>query len=326
MNSFSFTCSQCHKRVTVPVQAAGMQIRCPACKSGLTVPTAPTAPKGPAATPTRPRAAKRVPPVSPVHALYGVIGVQVLVVFGLLIVSATRTPSVQQGGVTAAPRREASPAQLSATRKGARGQLTTEEVFALCSPAAITVVAEKASGSTQGSGFFVREDGILLTNHHVIDGADALYVQTAKDQLLKATILGFRSEIDVAVLQVRGKAFPIIQLGDSDSVAIGSSAVAIGTPEDMGLAQSITQGIISGRRLFCTIPCFQTSVLINHGNSGGPLLDLSGRAIGITTAGLGTALITAQGNIGSDIQGINFAVEINEAKKLLRDLSVRLTR
>jgi S1-C subfamily serine protease len=124
--------------------------------------------------------------------------------------------------------------------------------------------------------------------------------------------------MDLALIKVSRGGHPSIRLADSDAVEVGSSVFAIGTPQVLGLAQSITEGIISGRRLVAGIPCYQTSALINHGNSGGPLLNTRGEAIGIATFVMGTAVVTPSGNIGSDIQGINFAVESNMARELLK--------
>jgi hypothetical protein len=165
----------------------------------------------------------------------------------------------------------------------------------------------------------------LLTNYHVVKGAKDLIVVTEDEQHLKARIEAMWPKMDLALLSVTGAAFAVIPLGDSDAVAIGESVVAIGTPEDPALAQSITQGIISGRRLFGEIPCFQTSVLINHGNSGGPLVDEQGKAVGITSAGLGTLFQTEEGeSVGSGTQGINFAIEINIARNFLTQQGIAL--
>ena len=105
---------------------------------------------------------------------------------------------------------------------------------------------------------------------------------------------------------------------DSDKVGAGAYAATIGSPK--GNLLKFTHGDISGTEIFRKNNCFQISVLINHGNSGGPLLDQMGQVIGITTFGEGTAAVLRNGkSIGSDIQGINYAIKINEAKKFLKD-------
>jgi S1-C subfamily serine protease len=195
--------------------------------------------------------------------------------------------------------------------------LTAQEIYRNCAPATVSIVGD-VSGSTQlGSGFFVSSDGYLLTNHHVVKDALRVYIFTQDGTRIRALVKDSWPAMDLALLKVVGTSHPVISLADSDAVEIGASVVAIGTPQDLGLAQSITQGIISGRRLVVGVPCYQTSALINHGNSGGPLLNMRGEAVGIATFVMGTALVTPQGNIGSDVQGINFAVEINLARDFL---------
>jgi len=202
------------------------------------------------------------------------------------------------------------------------GMLTTEEIYRICAPATVSIVGDEASAQHLGSGFFVSADGYLLTNHHVVESARRIHVIAKDGTRRKARIIDSWPTMDLALLKVQVADQKPIPLANSDAVQIGSSVVAIGTPQDLELAQSITEGIVSGRRLVAGIPCYQTSALINHGNSGGPLLNMQGEAIGIATFVMGTALVTPRGNIGSDIQGINFAVEINLAKDLLRQNGV----
>jgi len=201
---------------------------------------------------------------------------------------------------------------------GPRDVITAEEIYRSYAPATVSIVGDVAGNEHLGSGFLVSANGYLLTNYHVVQNAAKVHVFTADGTKLKATLVDGRPAMDLALLKVPGVNHACIPLGDSDAVEIGSSVVAIGTPQDLELAQSITQGIISGRRLVGNIPCYQTSTLINHGNSGGPILNMKGEAIGVATFVMGTALVTPQGNIGSDIQGINFAVEINLAREMLR--------
>src|SRR5205807_2303437 len=122
---------------------------------------------------------------------------------------------------------------------------------------------------------------------------------------------------DVALLHTNIKDNPILELGDSKAVMTGAHVSAIGTPK--GLPQSFTTGTISNTdRVWEGNQCFQINVLINHGNSGGPLLDDTGHVIGINTAGEGTlGILRSSGvRVGSDIQGINYAIKINVAKAL----------
>jgi len=209
--------------------------------------------------------------------------------------------------------------KLSGTAAQAPDQrMDAESVFKKCAPATVSILSGQEYGAGLGSGFIITRDGYLLTNYHVIEESSVLMVLTADKRRFEVKVVDTMPDYDLALLKIDGTGFSFIRLGHSDKIDVGAPVVAIGTPKDLTLAQSITQGIISGKRVYAGIPSFQTSVLINHGNSGGPLLDMTGKAIGITSAGLGTALVTRDGNIGSDIQGINFAIMIDEVRPLLQ--------
>lgn len=194
-------------------------------------------------------------------------------------------------------------------------KLTDQEVFKRCSPACVTVLGE----SGLGSGFFVKKGGYVLTNHHVVQGATNIRIRTAAKKEYVAKVVQLSKVPDMALLKVELDEHPVLSLGDSSKVETGATASTIGSP--IGRAQSYTKGNISNSdRLYRGNKCFQISVLINHGNSGGPLLDDAGQVIGICTFGEGTAAVLEDGtNIGSDVQGINYAVQINEAKRVFRD-------
>ncbi|MHB8417227.1 MAG: Do family serine endopeptidase [Myxococcales bacterium] len=162
-----------------------------------------------------------------------------------------------------------------------------------------------------GSGFIVDEDGYVLTNNHVIEGADQIRVKLADGRELPAKVVGADSKTDVALLELEGGGkFPYLLLGDSDVVQVGDWVIAIGNP--FGLELSVTHGIVSAKeRTIGAGPYdqfIQSDALINPGNSGGPLFDIEGGVVGINTA------ITRQG------QGIGFAVPINTVKQLLPQL------
>ncbi len=162
-----------------------------------------------------------------------------------------------------------------------------------------------------GSGFLIDEKGYVLTNNHVIEGADQIKVKLADGRELPAKVIGADSKTDVALLKLAGRGpFPYLLLGDSDVLHVGDWVVAIGNP--FGLELSVTHGMVSAKeRTIGAGPYddfIQSDALINPGNSGGPLFDMEGAVIGINTA------ITAHG------QGIGFAVPINIAKQLLPQL------
>lgn len=163
----------------------------------------------------------------------------------------------------------------------------------------------------QGSGFIVSEDGYILSNHHVVGGADKITVTLGDGSELDAELVGSDKKSDVAVIKIDGKDHPVISLGDSDLLAIGEWAIAVGNP--FGLEASVTVGVVSatGRRNLGITGAggyedfIQTDAAINPGNSGGPLLNIEGEAIG-----LNTAIFSQSGGY----MGIGFAIPINMAK------------
>lgn len=168
---------------------------------------------------------------------------------------------------------------------------------------------QKRLETNLGSGVILG-DGIILTNHHVIEGADRIQVALADGRTLDAEILGTDPDTDLAVLRVKGKGLPGIGVGDSRSIRVGDVVLAIGNP--FGIGQTVTQGIISatGRNKLGinTYENFiQTDAAINPGNSGGALVDAHGRLIGINTA-----IFSKSG--GS--QGIGFAIPVDLAMNI----------
>lgn len=135
---------------------------------------------------------------------------------------------------------------------------------------------------SSGSGFFVSSDGYILTNNHVIDGADELTVWLTDQREYVAEVVGTDPRTDLAILKIDGKGFPALTLADSDDLRVGEWVLAIGSP--FNLDYSVTAGIVSaiGRDLGENyVPFIQTDVAINPGNSGGPLLNLDGEVVGI---------------------------------------------
>jgi len=164
-----------------------------------------------------------------------------------------------------------------------------------------------------GSGFVIDGSGYVLTNHHVVATASEVevFLNDEKSTKLKAKIIGSDRKTDLALLQIAvGPHLLPLKLGDSESVKVGESVVAIGNP--FGLSHTVTSGIISAKnRVIGQGPYdnfLQTDASINPGNSGGPLFNADGEVIGINTA------INAAG------QGLGFAIPINQAKRLLPDL------
>lgn len=168
----------------------------------------------------------------------------------------------------------------------------------------------------QGSGFIIDQDGIILTNAHVVDRADKVTVILKDGRSLQGKVQGVDPVTDLAVVKISGaKNLPIALLGDSDIVKVGDWAIAVGNP--FGLDNTVTLGIVSTlKRSSATVGMsdkrldfIQTDAAINPGNSGGPLLDARGRVIGINTA------------IRADAMGIGFAIPINKAKTISTQLA-----
>lgn len=163
-----------------------------------------------------------------------------------------------------------------------------------------------------GSGFIIDAQGHVVTNAHVIDGADVVKVKLADDREFRAKVIGKDTRLDVAVLQLQGapKGLPAASLGQSDPTRVGEYVVAIGNP--FGLGHTVTMGIISAKgRTIGAGPYddfIQTDASINPGNSGGPLFDLRGQVVGINTA------------INPNGKGIGFAIPIDLVKQVLPQL------
>ncbi len=177
-----------------------------------------------------------------------------------------------------------------------------------------------------GSGVIVREDGYIVTNHHVIAGGDDIVVQFSKGGEARATVVGTDRETDLAVIKVEGTGYPT--LAPAAAVRVGDIVLAIGNPFGIGqagaagdaaegaLAVSVSQGIVSakGRERIAGNPYhdfIQTDAAVNPGNSGGALVDVQGRLVGINT------LIYSQGG-GSD--GVGFAIPVERAMDVLEDI------
>ena len=162
----------------------------------------------------------------------------------------------------------------------------------------------------QGSGFIISEDGYILTNNHVVGGADVITVKLNDGRQFKAERIGSDEKSDVAVIKIDGQNLPTLPLGDSGTLEVGEWVIAIGNP--FGLTETLTFGIVSAKgRNTVGINDYedfiQTDAAINPGNSGGPLINLEGKVVGINTA-----IFSSSG--GSD--GIGFAIPIDMARNI----------
>lgn len=172
-------------------------------------------------------------------------------------------------------------------------------------------VAEQASGS----GVILEEDGIIVTNFHVIANSTSISVKLNSGDQYDASVIGYDEATDIAVLKIDAKNLPAIEIGDSDEVRVGDLAVAVGNPLGDEFSQSVTDGIISGinRRLeqdYNAFELIQTNCAINSGNSGGALVDGQGRLIGINSAKI----------LAAGVEGLGFAIPINNVMDIVKDI------
>jgi serine protease Do len=226
------------------------------------------------------------------------------------------------------PAPTAAPALPAATTTSAT-TLTSSDLTDIVARARESVVTITADGiSTQGfspfggpvsgvgSGIIVSSDGYILTNRHVVQGAQTLTVELDTTEQLPATVIEISKTEDLALIKVDATGLTAARIGDSSSIAVGQTAIAIGSP--LGTyTETVTRGIVSGLGRTITVQdestgrpstvhdLIQTDAAINPGNSGGPLLDASGQVIGINTA------------VASSAEGLGFAIPINRAASLI---------
>ncbi len=162
-----------------------------------------------------------------------------------------------------------------------------------------------------GSGFILSADGFVMTNAHVVEGADEVIVTLTDQREFKAKIIGSDKRTDVAVVKIDGTGFPFVKTGDVNKLKVGEWVMAIGSP--FGLENTVTAGIVSAKQRDTGdyLPLIQTDVAINPGNSGGPLLNLRGEVVGINSQ-----IYSRSGMFA----GISFAIPIDEAMRVADQL------
>ena len=266
-------------------------------------------------------------PVS--HLISGVLGGLIVLVIGAVLIST----DVIDTGDSRTVVRESPVTQPTADSTGSEGR-SVREIFRQEGKGVVFISARGVEsegespfgipqeGEATGSGFVVDDDGTIVTNAHVVEGADEVGVRFEENgDVVDAQIQGVDTSTDLAVLKVNPEdvegGLTVVPLGNSSKLQVGDPVIAIGNP--FGYSRTVTTGIVSGlqREIIApngfTIPdVIQTDASINPGNSGGPLLDANGRVIGINSQ------IATGGGQGS--VGIGFAVPVNTAKDLLPDL------
>ena len=226
-------------------------------------------------------------------------------------IDAAATPGNNPGNVEVTPVYGMTPGQVYARN--------VQSVVLITCEITTSMYGQKTTGSSTGSGFIISENGYVVTNNHVVDGATTIYVDTHDGERLKAQLVGSDSVNDVAVLKVEAEGLPAVTIGSSSDLVVGDQVVAIGNP--LGeLTATMTAGYVSamdrdvttdGR----TINMIQTDAAINSGNSGGPLFNMKGEVVGITTA-----KYSGSSSSGASIEGIGFAIPMDDVIGMVEDL------
>jgi S1-C subfamily serine protease len=237
------------------------------------------------------------------------------------------------GGTTTVVRQ--SPAPAAAAPVAADGRFSIADIYERTAPGVVQITSTSRPGADSfgspftpsgaqqalGSGFVLDKAGHIVTNYHVIEGADSIEVSFSNQDTLSAKLVGSDPSTDLAVLRVEtsSRSLRPLELGNSDSVRVGDSVIAIGNP--FGLDRTATAGIVSALQRPITAPngytidhVIQTDAPINKGNSGGPLLDANGRVIGVNSQ------ISTGGSGDTGNVGIGFAVPSNTVKSVAAQL------
>jgi S1-C subfamily serine protease len=218
-----------------------------------------------------------------------------------------------------APSATASAAGSAGAHKAKPADKTPAELFMEVSPSVVTLHAFQSSAEGGGTGFLIDKQGTIATNHHVIENATRVRVKFQGGAVFDdVELLVDESPVDLALLRVNlatpfdGSRLDVkpLPLANSDDVVVGEHAIVIGNP--LGLESTLTDGLVSSRRIYEGRPWIQFSAPIGSGNSGGPILNMRGEVIGVTTASL-----NGREHGAAVAQNLNLAVPINELKKLI---------
>ena len=242
-----------------------------------------------------------------------IAGVSLLAVFilGSLVWSLVRDWPIGNGEPLPPPPPTATPTPTPQVPMPS-GVPPMEDVIQTTMPGIVEILTPSGSGT----GFIVNEEGLVITNRHVVEGNDRVNIRLATGGSYGGSVVNVHPTLDLAYIEIDpGPAFSPLKLGDSDALRVGASVIAIGFPlgSELGDDPTVTTGIISAKRQ--DMDFLQTDASLNPGNSGGPLLDQYGCVVGVNTAGVGE---TGDGQV---VTGINFAIPVNDLREALRDIS-----
>ena len=201
-------------------------------------------------------------------------------------------------------------------------ELTIQEIYAKCNPSTVLVVAEFGARAAAGTGIIMSADGYIITNAHVIAGADNCWIALDTGKTYDARLVGYDSDEDIAVLRaVDAQDLPVAEFGDSEMVMVGDDVYAIGNPLGIELRGTLTDGIISAINRDVdmdgiTLTVLQTTAEMNNGNSGGPLINRYGQVIGINTLKM-SDLDKVHNTI---VEGLGFALPISDVCFAINDI------
>ena len=203
---------------------------------------------------------------------------------------------------------------------GAReGELSLQEIYETNIPSVVSISASTGSGGSTGTGVVLSDNGYLVTNYHVISQALTIDVTLTDERVLRATLVGEDPVSDLAVLRVEAENLTPARFGDSDSLRVGDSVVAIGDPLGVELRGTMTDGIVSAISRDVQVDgrvmnLIQTNAALNSGNSGGPLINRYGQVIGINTMKIGAFADS------SGVEGLGFAIPSATVKEIVNQL------
>lgn len=224
-----------------------------------------------------------------------------------LLVVALGATAAAACGPAASPGTGPKTTAVAPPAKAARVKLSEKDIYKAATPAVVRIESQLPGGVAIGSGFIVDARGLVATNLHVVAGASKIVVQLhdGKTELQVASVIGYDATHDLAIVQIQAaKQLPVVQVGNSDDIAVGDEVVAIGNPLGM-FDYTISSGLISQiRPISADVTLLQISVPISQGSSGGPLFNQFGEVIGVTTGIIQTG------------QNINIAVPTNYLKPL----------
>ena len=228
--------------------------------------------------------------------------------------SALPSDGISRSGSFAQPQEGLTPAQVYAKNVGS--------VVAVSCDTDLTVGGQSVRSTVTGSGFILTEDGYVVTNYHVVEQASAITVTTQTEDEYPAKLVGHDSTADMALLKIEAQELPAVTLGSSSQLIIGDMVVAIGNPlgtlsatQTVGYISGINREVNTDRNVTNML---QTDAAINSGNSGGPLFNMRGEVVGIITA-----KYSGSSASGASIEGIGFAIPIDDLKRGLEDLQTQ---